>query len=251
MKLKTVEIDGKHYAEIQDDKPVYVHDDGKEIAFDAAGASKTIGRLNYEAQSHRETKEALEKQVKAFEGIADPAAARKALETVANLESKQLIDAGEVEKVKAEISKAYQSQLDEANGKVKTYEEQLYAEKIGGAFSRSKLIADRLAIPADLVQARFGSAFKVEDGQVVAYDQNSQKIYSRENPGALAGFDEALEILVDAYPNKEHIIKSSGANGGGAGPSSGGGYQAKGDFGGDRKDRVAAIASRFPDLVKA
>src|SRR5690606_25885979 len=138
----------------------------------------------------------------------DPEAARKALEAVSNLDAKKLIDAGEVEKVKSEISKAYQSQLDEAGAKLKAYEEQLYAEKIGGAFSRSKIIADKLAIPADVVQARFGQAFKVEEGQVVYYDQNNQKIYSRENPGALAGFDEALEILIDAYPNKEHILKS-------------------------------------------
>lgn len=251
MKLKTIEIEGKVYAEVQDEKPVYVHDDGKEIAFDAPGATSTISRLNREAQGHREAKEALEKQVKAFDGIEDPAAAKKALETLANLDTKKLIDAGEVEKVKAEISKAYQAQLDEAASKLKAYEEQLYAEKIGGAFSRSKLIAEKLTIPADLVQARFGNAFRVEEGQVVAYDQNGQKIYSRENPGSLAGFDEALEILIDAYPNKEHILKSSGANGGGAGPTAGGGGQVKGDFGGDRKDRVAAIASRFPDLPKA
>src|SRR5690606_34971151 len=141
--------------------------------------------------------------------------------------------------------------LAAAGAQLTASEEQLNAETIGGAFSRSKITADKLATPAALVQARFGNAFKVEDGEVVAYDQNNQKIYSRENPGSLAGFDEALEILIDAYPNKEHILKSSGANGGGAGPSGGGGHQAKGDFGGDKKDRVAAIASRFPDLAKA
>ena len=37
MKLKTVEVDGKQYAEILEGKPVYVEDDGKEVAFDAAG----------------------------------------------------------------------------------------------------------------------------------------------------------------------------------------------------------------------
>src|SRR5690606_6729424 len=79
MKLKTLEVDGKTYAEVQDGKPVYVEDDGKEVAFDAPGTRNTISRLNAEAKSHREAKEAAEKALKGFEGIEDPAAAIKAL----------------------------------------------------------------------------------------------------------------------------------------------------------------------------
>lgn len=77
MKLKTVEVDGKQYAEVQDGKPVYVEDDGKEIAFDAVGTRAAITRLNGEAKQHRERAEKAEKIAKDFEGIEDPAAARK------------------------------------------------------------------------------------------------------------------------------------------------------------------------------
>lgn len=213
MKLK---LDENGNVALQDGKPVYVHEDGKEVAFDAAEMTATIARLNFEAQKHREGKQALEAQVKAFEGIEDPKAAIEALHTVANLDSKKLIDAGEVDQVKAEISKAYQSQIDEIKTAKEQLEQQLYAEKIGGAFSRSKLVSEKLAIPVDLVQAAFGSAFNIEDGQVVAYDGHGQKIYSRENPGALAGFDEALEVLVNAYPHKDQILKGSGQSGSGA-----------------------------------
>lgn len=216
MKLKTVEVDGKQYAEIQDGKPVYVEDGGQEIAFDAVGTRSTITRLNAEAKSHRERAETAEKTVKAFEGIDDPAAAKKALETMANLDAKKLVDAGEIEKVKGEISKAFQTQLDEANGKVQSFEQQLYAEKIGGSFARSKMIADELAVPADMVQATFGKAFKIEEGKVVAYDANGNKIFSQARPGELADFDEALKTLVEAYPHKDHILKPSGAKGSGA-----------------------------------
>lgn len=245
MPLKIVEMDGKQYAEIQDGKPVWIETDGKETAFDIEGTRTTISRLNGEAKSHRERAEAAERAAKAFDGIEDPAAAIKALETVKNLDSKKLIDAGEVEKVKAEIGKAYQTQLDDAQGKIKAYEDQLYAEKIGGAFARSKLIADKFAIPADLVQARFGQAFRVEDGKTVAYDAHGNKIFSRARPGELADFDEALETLVDQYPYKEQILKSSGANGGGAGGGGGGHQTAKGNFGGTPDERKAAIASKF------
>ena len=241
MKLKTVEVDGKQYAVIEDGKPVYVEDDGKEVAFDAVGTRNTITRLNAEAKSHRERAENAEKIAKAFEGIEDAGAARKALETVANLDAKKLVDAGEIEKVKGEISKAFQTQLDEANGKATTFEQQLYAEMIGGNFARSKFIADKLAVPADMVQATFGRNLKIEEGKVVAYDAQGQKIFSRSRPGELADFDEALETLVSQYPHRDHILKSSDANGGGAQNGGGGNSGAKGNFGGSKADRVAAI----------
>lgn len=238
MKLK---LDENGNAVLQDGKPVYVHEDGKEVAFDAPGTVATITRLNSEAKGHRERAENAEKAVKAFEGIDDPAAAKKALATVANLDAKTLVDAGEIETVKTEISKAFQLQLDEVTGKAQTLEQQLYAEKIGGSFSRSKFIADKLAVPADMVQATFGQNLKVEDGKVVAYDAQGQKIFSRARPGELADFDEAIETLVSQYPHRDHILKSSGANGGGAQNGGGNNQNTKGNFGGGKEDRVAAI----------
>jgi len=224
MKLK---LDEAGHVVVQDGKPVYVHDDGKEVAFDAVATVSTISRLNGEAKTHREGKEAAETKLKAFEGIADPSAALKALDTVSKLDQKKLVDAGEIDTVRSEISKGYETKLSEADTRLKTLEGQLYSEKIGGSFSRSKVISDKFAIPADLVQARFGSAFKVEDGKVVAYDPNGNKIYSRARPGELADFDEAIESLVDAYPYKDQILKGSGASGSGAGGGKGGGGNGK------------------------
>lgn len=218
MKLKTVEVDGKQYAEVQDGKPVYVEDDGKEIAFDAVGTRAAITRLNGEAKQHRERAEKAEKIAKDFEGIEDLAAARKALETVANLDAKKLVDAGEIEKVKAEIGKAYDTKLTEATTRAEQLEQQLYAEKIGGSFSRSKFVADRLAVPADMVQSVFGKHLKIEDGNVVAYDAHGNKLYSKARLGEAADFDEALEILVDQYPYRDQILKGSGHSGGGTPP---------------------------------
>ena len=53
MKLKTVTIEGKTYAEVDGDKPIYIHDDGKEAPHDAAHTVATISRLNGEAKTHR------------------------------------------------------------------------------------------------------------------------------------------------------------------------------------------------------
>jgi hypothetical protein len=207
--------------------PVYVHADGKETPFDADGTISTISRLNGEAKGHRERAEKAEGALKAFEGITDPAAAIKALNTVKNLDDKKLVDAGEVEKVKAEAIKSVRAEFEPIVKERDTLKGELYNEKIGGAFARSKFIADKMAIPADMVQAAFGGRFKIEGGKTVALDANGQQIFSRTRHGEPADFEEALEILVDSYPHKATILKGSGASGGGASGSSGGGAGGK------------------------
>ncbi len=215
MKLKIVEVNGQKLAAIDDKgNPIYVHDDGKEIGFDAAQAVGKISALNGEAKSHREAKEAAEASLSKFANITDPAKALEALEMMTKIDQKKLIDAGAVDQVKAEITKSFQAQLDEAGKQNKTLQDQLYNEMIGGRFAGSKFITDKLAIPADFVQARFGQSFKIEDGKVVAYDGSGSKVYSRSKPGEIAGFDEALEFLVEQYPQKDYILKSSGNSGG-------------------------------------
>lgn len=220
MKLKTIEIDGKTYAEVQDGKPVFAHDDGKEIPFDAPSAMSKISALNGEAKSHRERAEAAEAKAKAFDGIDDPAAAIKALSTIKNLDDKKLVDAGEVEKVKSEVAKVYEGKLSESQAALAKIQGQLHEQLVGGSFARSKFIAEKFAAegPAgvEIAQALFGSRMKVEDGKVVAYDGHGNKVFSRARPGDLADFEEAIEALVESYPHKAHILKSSGASGSGA-----------------------------------
>jgi hypothetical protein len=218
MKLK---LDAEGHVVLSEGKPVYVHDDGKEVAFDAPATVAKIGQLNGEARAHREAKEAAEGKLKAFEGIEDPSAARDALKRVANLKDGDLIQAGKVEEIKQAAIKAVEEQYKPFVAKAETLERELIGEKIGGSFARSKFISEKAAIPADMVQARFGANFKLEEGRVVAYDQHGNKIYSRANPGELADFDEGLETLISAYPYKDQILKGTGSNGGGARPGAG------------------------------
>lgn len=224
-----LKLDDSGNVVLQDGKPVYVNDEGKDMAHDANQAMSKIATLNGEAKSHREAKEAAETKLKAFEGIDDPAKALEALQKIADLDAKKLIDSGEVEKVKAEMAKTYQTQIDEAKAQAEALQQQLYDEKIGGSFARSKFITDKLAIPSDVAQAFFGRNFDIKDGRIVAKDANGSDIYSRkpEEAGSLAGFDEALSILVDTYPNKNSILKSSGMSGAGEQSSNGGSQSIK------------------------
>lgn len=208
--------------------PVYVHDDGREIEFDAPGAMTKIATLNGEARQHRTDKEAAETKLAAFEGIDDPKAAKAAIETVKAFNGKQALTAAEIETlVKERVTGAVQTVEDkykpivENEGKLK---DQLYNERIGGSFARSKFIADKLAVPAGMIQATFGKQFTVDaTGRIVAKDANGKEILSKARPGELADFDEALESIVGGYEHKAAILKGTGASGGGSHGGGGGG----------------------------
>ena len=212
MKLK---LDENGHVVVQDSKPIYVHDDGKEFAHDAQQTVATIGRLNGEAKTNRERYETAETSLKAFEGIEDPVAAKKALETLKNFDDKKLVDAGEVEKVKAEAIKAVEDKYAPIVQERDAFQSQLHNELIGGGFARSKFIQDNIAVPADMIQATFGKNFQIEGGKVVAVGADGQKIYSRARPGEVADFDEALEVLVDGYQHKDSILNGNRSGGGG------------------------------------
>ena len=216
MKLKTQTIDGKTYAEVNEQGlPLYIHDDGKEVAHDAAQTVATISRLNGEAKTNRERYEKAESTLKAFEGIEDPAAAKKALETLKNFDDKKLVDAGEVEKIKLEAIKAVEDKYAPIVQERDAFQTQLHNELIGGGFARSKYIQENIAVPVDMIQATFGKNFQIENGKVVAVGADGQKIYSRTRPGEVADFDEALESLVGGYPHKDSILKGNQSGGGG------------------------------------
>jgi len=231
-----LKLDADGHVVVENGKPVYVDEHGKDIAFDAPGTAATIARLNAEAKTHREGKQTAEQSLKAtaeqlaaFEGI-DPVASRKALATLKDIDAGKLIDAGRVDEVRAAVAKEYEGRLTTAQtgyttelAAMKAANEQLtgtlHNEMIGGSFARSKYAAESLAIPADMVQAKFGQHFKLDGGKVVATDASGNMIYSRARPGEVANFDEALSELVGNYANKDHILKPSGANGSGANAS--------------------------------
>lgn len=218
MKLK---VDDKGAVVVQDGMPIYVHDDGSEVPFDGGKAFAKIKELNAENKDWRLK---YEKANKALEkvGDLDVEAARAALATVANLDAKKLIDAGEVEKVKAEITKAMQAKLEEKEKLVAEKDAMLVREMIGGRFARSKFIADKLIpMPPDLWESYFNRNFKIEDGKVIAYDSSGNKVFSRKVPGEPADFDEALQILVDNHPEKDRFYRGAPASGPGMQPGSG------------------------------
>ena len=225
MKVKTVTIEGVEYAVLQDGKPVVIYDDGREAGFDIPGSFERITNDGRENARLRKDIEEAKQVAKAFEGI-DPEKARQAIETVANLDQKKLVDAGEIQRVKDEVAKGYEGKLADQVSKYEQLDQRYRSEKISAEFARSEYIGKNLVIPADIAEATFGRHFTVDDnGRVVAKDGSGNVITSKVNFGDPASFDEAFETIIAGYPRKDSILRSSDATGGGMKPSASGGQK--------------------------
>lgn len=209
--------------------PIFINADGVEAAFDADTTVANIGRLNGEAKANRIAKEAAEAALKPFKdaGITDATAAAEAVQTMANIKAGDLTTAAKVQEIKDAAAKSAneavaaatraaeekQRALTEQNAKLT---QDLNNHIIGGSFASSKFIADKLAIPADIAQKVFGDRFKVDNGKLVPLGSDGNPIFSATNHGNHADFEEALQVMVGQYANKDMILKGSGASGGGA-----------------------------------
>lgn len=218
MKLK---LDENGNAALKDGHPVYVYDDGREAAIDVSDMAGRFTALQADSKKAFSARDEAKAALKAFEGL-DPDKARDALDKIGKMDLKKLVDAGQVDSAVAAALKPVQDKAEAEAKRAQALEEQLHREIVGGSFARSKFIAEKLAIPADMVQAAFGRHFAVADGKLAATDASGNPIYSRKQPGAQAEFDEAIEILIDQYPHKDTILKADIQPGSGA-PANGGG----------------------------
>jgi len=217
MKLKTIETDGNIYAVLVDGKPVYTDSEGKDHKYDAPAMRASLDKLNGVLGDERAKLQTIQDKFKDFDGL-DAKAARSALEMIDSIDKKTLVDAGEIEKVRKEISAGFEAKLKVARDEKEDIQSKYKTEKINGAFAGSKFVKDRLAIPADMVQSAFAKNFQFENGSLKPVDSNGNPIYSESNPAELASFDEALERIVSQYPSRDQILKSNGSGGSGSGP---------------------------------
>lgn len=212
--------------------------DGDPVYVDANGVEKTVGvdtiaRLNNEAKEHRIAKEEALSKLKAYEGI-DPQKAREALEKVTQFEAKQLIDTGEVDKLKAQITQQFQQQISEKEIALNDLKTKFDNMLVDNLFSNSEFIRKNVAVPVDMFEAKFKNNFKVENGEVVAYGYDGSRLMSKTRAGEYATCEEAMQILAESHPNKDVILRATPASGSGAGTGGGsiggGRYMKRSDF---------------------
>jgi len=103
----------------------------------------------------------------------------------------------------------------------------------------------KTTLPPDIGEAYFGKNFKVEeiDGEskLRAYYSNGEPIISRLNPGEPAEFEEAMGLIIDAYPGKDGILAAPGGGSGG-----GGGHGQEGE-----SDDLANLKQKHKEAMEA
>lgn len=234
----------------------------KEFGLDAVHLYSKIPALQAEAKSYREERDAFKEKVEALGdldpkevreklksfGDLDPQKAREALETVQNLGQLDKEKSIEIDKVKAGVAEAYESKMkdleDSYNRRVQALEGDVNNKDsairellIKGAFDRSSFIKDKTVLPSEVAYNTFGRHFSIENDdrlglRAIATDYSGDKIFSTAKPGDPASPEEAIEYLIEHYPQKDTFLKSSGGSGSGAG----------GNLSGDGNERAKLAA---------
>jgi hypothetical protein len=220
MKLK---LDTNGNVVLTDGKPTYVTDDGKDFVADVPEMYSKLTAAGNEAKTHRTRADAAEAKLAEFNGI-DAKAAKAALQTVKDIKDGDLINKGEVERVRQEIRSSFEGQIGTLTETNASLTSRLNDTRIGNAFANSAYIKDKLTLPHDMIRNQFGASFKFNDKDTLeARDATGNVIFSKARPGEHADFEEAMAILVEAYPHKNTILK--GANNAGSGNKGDGGNQ--------------------------
>ena len=64
-----------------------------------------------------------------------------------------------------------------------------------------------------MIEAQFRDHVQVRDGKLRILDSQGKEIYSRIQPNRPADFDEAMELIVEAYDHKNQILNGTGGPG--------------------------------------
>lgn len=216
---------------------------------------ENVTNLKSALGKERTEREKLEKQVVKFKDI-DPDKARDALAKLDELT--QIDPAKEADKIantkfeaaKAQLLEKHTGEItsrDERIGHLtKTVESLMIDQVATAALAEAKGSVDLL-----LPHVRAHTRVKEVDGrfavEVIDKDGNVKIANAKGDPMDIKG----LVAEMKASDTFSRAFEASGNTGSGKTPGNGGGNPAasKGNFGGDRSERTAAIAARFPELA--
>lgn len=254
---------------VQDGRPVYVDEaTGQEAALDVNQLHGKVLQLTKEAKDRRLEAESLSTRLtdlrSKFEGVEDldsfVAEAKTALDRVKDLDAEKLLDSGKVDRIKADMTAAFDEKAKKAAAKyealMKEREEALARKDshirqliVGSKFATCDLFSGvdpKTTLPAAIAESYFGKHFRVEEKdsnvRVVAYDHAGEVIQSRERPGEEASFEEAIQILFDRFPDRDKLLRAQGGSGSG---STGGTTPTR------PKDELEALKAQLPKATTA
>lgn len=163
--------------------------------------------------------------LKAFDGI-DADAVRKLISEQKSAEDKALEAKGDWERLKGRMAeehgkevKTLQEQIEALTAKLNNTEGTIKDLSIGTQFSQSKFISEELTLTPAKTRVIYGDYFDVEDGKVVGYDKprgSASRTAIVDQYGNNLGFEDALRKIIEADPEKDHLMKSKMKQGAGS-----------------------------------
>ena len=159
----------------------------------------------------------IQDQLKQFDGI-DPVAVKKLLADQKSAEEKALEAKGDWDRLKTRMAEEHTKEVGTLQEQIKALSEQLNSKSshineltIGTQFSQSTFIAEELTLTPAKARVIYGEHFELEDGKMVAYDKPrgaANRTALVDAYGNAVAFDEALRKIVEADPEKDHLLKS-------------------------------------------
>lgn len=203
-------------AKMENGKLVMESDTGEVFQWDPVAGYAELREVRAVAGTQRVKLKDIEKRLESF-GDLNPDEAKQALLTVKTVgeEHKAAID-----KIKTEMSGVYEKKLGESDDRIKGLENQLFKLTVTDKFHTSPTAKTLIYTPVDA--AKIFDQFELDETGRLLGKINGEIIYSRERPGEPADFEESLKAMIEARPDKEQIIKSSGMQGTGSRPGGGG-----------------------------
>ena len=223
-----------------------VDDDATEdaaFALDGLHLYSQIPTLNNECKALRIKQEESDKRIAEYEKVVgkDEDALKRTKEALVKVKTfgeKEMIESGEVEKLKETLLKVesdkynelqvqMQAMIDERDVTIGIMQKDIYGATVRNKFQQCGYFNGedkKSTLDAEVAEAYFSKNFKVEKQNdltvVVGYDDKGTKIYSKSKGGQPADFDECIAYLIENSGKKETLLypSSGGSAPGGGGP---------------------------------
>lgn len=182
-----------------------------------------------EVMARKQAQKEAEEKLKAYEGI-DPDEYRRLKKAADDAEKARIKaereaaeKAGDVDRVKKAMADEHKREKDQLEAQMQELRDALDQANrvisdltVGAAFANSTYIVEQTVLTPDLARTAFGDFFDTVDGKIVAYDK--PKGAKERTPlvkanGENYSFEEAIQRLVEARPDKDKLLRSNLATG--------------------------------------
>lgn len=221
-----------------DGLPVYEYEDGAVKGFNVPEARQKVKELADERETLKADLKTAQEALAAYTGLdgkpVAPDAVRAALQKMADLAGKRMIDVGEAEQLREALKKEWEERVAEASrssadalAKAKDTIRKLSVGNLfatcpffAGGFQDGKKIEPKVFGDPQGWDRMIGHHFAVDDeGHVTAYydpDTRKKQVWKRDSPGTPAQFEEAAELIIATLPGKEAWLRGTAATGTGS-----------------------------------